>query len=347
MIMFNPFDITFGKPPVEIIDRPDVENEIASSFINDNRPSSVYILSGPRGCGKTVSLTSISNKFKQMDKWIVIDLNPKQDLEQQFAASLYQKGKLKHLFIKKEFNFSFKGLGFSISGDMPIVSIPNFIERMLEYLKNKEINVLLTIDEVNNNQFMHVFAHAFQSYLRNNFKVSLLMTGLYENVSSLENEDGLTFLYRAPKIYLPPLNLRAMTYSYMNILGMNEKDAKEAADITKGYAFAYQLLGFILFDENKRKVDEKVLSRLDLFLDERSYSKIFRELTNKEREIVALIAQNKTTNSEIKEALQMKDGTLSTYKNILSKKGIIDVSERGVVSFKLPRFAEFFRFNTL
>ena len=104
--MINPFDITFGKPPVEIIDRSEVENEIASSFLNSNRPSPVYILTGPRGCGKTVSLTSISNKFKEMDKWIVIDLNPQQDLEQQFAASLYQKGELKRLFLKKEFNFS-------------------------------------------------------------------------------------------------------------------------------------------------------------------------------------------------------------------------------------------------
>ena len=36
-----------------------------------------------------------------MDKWIVIDLNPQQDLEQQLASSLYQKGNLRHLFLKK------------------------------------------------------------------------------------------------------------------------------------------------------------------------------------------------------------------------------------------------------
>ena len=345
--MLNPFDITFGKPPVEIIDRSDVETEICASFASGNKPSPVYILFGPKGCGKTVSMTSIANKFKALDKWIVIDLNPKQDLEQQFAASLYQKGNLKHLFVQKEFNFSFKGLGFSLSGDMPIVSVAVFIERMLEHLKKKEISVLLTIDEVNNNSFMQIFAHAFQSYLRNDFRVSLLMTGLYENVSSLENEDGLTFLYRAPKIYLPPLNVRAMTYSYINILGMEEIDAKEAAEITKGYAFAYQLLGFILFDENKKAVDEKVLSRLDTLLDDRSYSKIYRELTAREKEIVSLIASGKSTNAEIKEALQMKDGTLSSYKKILTKKGLIDISERGIARFALPRFDEFIRFNAL
>ena len=235
--MINPFDITFGKPPVEEIDRPDVENEVKESFLNDNRPSAVYILSGPRGCGKTVTLTSISNYFKSLDRWIVIDLNPHQDLEEQFASSLYQKGNLKHLFIKKEFNFSFKGLGFSISGDNPIVSVPSLIERMLEYLKTKQIKVLITIDEVNNNQFMKVFAHSFQSYLRNDYDVSLIMTGLYENISSLENDDGLTFLYRAPKIYLSPLNIRAITYSYMKVLKMDEASARQAAEATKRICF--------------------------------------------------------------------------------------------------------------
>ena len=345
--MSNPFDITFGKPPVKIIDRPDVETEIIASFSNSNRPSSLYIITGPRGCGKTVSMTSISNYFRNSERWIVIDLNPQLDLEQQFAASLYQKGNLRRLFLKKDFNISFKGFGFSISGDIPVVSISSLIEKMLEHLKKKQINVLLTIDEVNNNQFMRVFAHSYQSYLRNGFDVSLLMTGLYENVSSLQNEEGLTFLYRAPKIYLEPLNVRAMTYSYMSLLGMEEKEAKEAALVTNGYAFAYQLLGYILYDEGKKKIDDEILNRLDLLLDERAYSKIYSELTNKEREIVSLVASGKASNSEIKEMLQMKDGSLSTYKMVLSKKGIIDVSQRGIITFRLPRFAEFIRFNNI
>ena len=346
--MLNPFDITFGKPPTEIIDRPDVEDEIINSFINSNRPSAIYILTGPRGCGKTVSLTSISNKFKDMDKWIVIDLNPQEDLESQFASLLYQKGKIKHLFLKKEFNFSFKGFGLSISeGETEMSSVHGILERMLEYTKEKDIKVLLTIDEANNNQHMRVFAHSFQSYLRNGYDVSLLMTGLYENVSSLQNEKGLTFLWRAPKIYLSPLNVRAMTYSYMNILEMSEIDAKRAATITNGYAFAYQLLGYILFDEKKKTVDKEVISRFDLLLDERSYSKIYSELTKREKEIVSIVASGKVSNAEIKEILNMKDGSLSTYKMILSKKGILDTSKRGSVEFLLPRFSEFIRFHEL
>lgn len=216
---------------------------------------------------------------------------------------------------------------------------------MLEYLKKKQINVLLTIDEVSNNQFMKIFAHTFQSYVRQNFNVSLIMTGLYEQIFSLENEDGITFLYRAPKIYLKPLTIRAITNKYVSMLGMNLDDAKEAAIIKKGYAFAYQLLGYILYNKGKLKIDDDVLNELDSLLDERSYSKIYSELTDKEKEIVYLLAKGKKTNTEIKDSLKLKNGTLSTYKGILSRKAIIDMSQRGEMEFILPRFKEFVLFH--
>ena len=338
----NPFDITFGKQPTKFIDRPEIKDEILTSLYSGKQ--SIYILTGARGSGKTVTLTSIANDIKEKINWIVIDLNPLEDLLEQLAASLYQQGKLRKLFIDKEFSFSFKGVSFTISGKNPVTNVFNLLTIMFEYLKKKKIYILLTIDEVTNNEHMRIFAHSFQSFIRNDYNVSVIMTGLYDNISNLENEKTLTFLYRAPKKYLEPLNLRSIAYSYINQLNMNEDDAIEAAKITKGYAFAYQLIGYILFEKNKKKVDKDVLQELDLLLDERSYSKIWSELTNREKEIVSLIANNKSSNKEILEALNMKSNSLSSYKISLSKKGIIDVSQRGVASFILPRFKEFIQF---
>lgn len=89
--MLNPFDIIFGKQPTEVIERFDEKQEIIESFINGNNSSPVYILTGPRGSGKTVTLGSITAFFENLDNWIIIDLNPHRDLETQFASSLYQK----------------------------------------------------------------------------------------------------------------------------------------------------------------------------------------------------------------------------------------------------------------
>ena len=44
------------------------------------------------------------------------------------------------------------------------------------------------------------------------------------------------------------------------------------------------------------------------------------------------------------DALNMKANSLSTYKISLSKKGLINPVERGVVSLTLPRFKEFVKF---
>ena len=71
---------------------------------------------------------------------------------------------------------------------------------MLDYLKNKNKKVLIILDEVDNSLEMKYFIQGYASLLGQKYSIFLLMTGLYENVSKLQNEKSLTFLYRAPKI---------------------------------------------------------------------------------------------------------------------------------------------------
>ena len=126
---------------------------------------------------------------------------------------------------------------------------------------------------------------------------------------------------------------------------MSENEAIKAAKITKGYAFGYQLLGYIMFNQKKTIVDEQVLREFDLALDEKSYSKIYSELTNKEKEIVHAIANGNNTNEKVMSILDMKSNALSVYKQTLNKKGILDVSIRGKLEFVLPRFGNFVLFQ--
>ncbi|MBR6071288.1 MAG: ArsR family transcriptional regulator [Acholeplasmatales bacterium] len=345
MTMTNPFNITFGKEPISKINREVELDEIKESFSYDNPPSEVYILTGPRGSGKTVALTTLSEYYSSQSNFICVELNPEIDMLEQLASKLYDKGKLRKLFVKTEFNFSFYGVSLSIKGDNPLTNISTLLEKIFEYLKRKEIKVLITVDEVVNNAYMKIFSHEYQSIIRKNYKVFLIMTGLYENISKLENEKSLTFLYRAPKIYLNSLSLRSITTSYQEIFDITKEKAMELAKITKGYAFAYQLLGYILFKNNKKEVDQKVYDEFDELLENRVYAKIWKSITNKEKEILKLVSLNKNTNQEILSELNMSQGTLSVYKKRLEKMGIIDTKDRGIIAMKLPRFSEFIRFN--
>ncbi len=91
---------------------------------------------------------------------------------------------------------------------------------------------------------MRVFASMFQILVREDLPVFLLMSGLYENIRGLQNEKSLTFLYRAPQIVLGPLNLRLIQKEYKNVFNLDDERATHMAVLTKGYAFAFQALGF-------------------------------------------------------------------------------------------------------
>ena len=338
----NPFTIAFGKEPYSIISRENELNEIYSSFSSSMPESDVYILTGIRGSGKTVAMAKISDFYKKEDDWIVVELNPISDMLEQLASKLFDEGKLKKLFLKTEFSFSFKGFGFSISGKDPISNVSTLLSKELEYLSKKNYKVLITIDEAISNENMKIFVHEYQLFLRNKYPVRLLMTGLYQNISILQQDKSLTFLYRAPKIYLGALNLRAIANSYKNIFSISELESVKLAKLTNGYAFAYQLLGSILFKQNKTKADSFVIDEFDEILAERSYNVIYSEITKKEKELIKAAAID-NRNGYLIESLKISKSQLSNYKKILMMKGIINSNKRNV-EFALPRFKEFINF---
>lgn len=343
MVPNNPFTIAFGIEPRLTISREEQLEDIYNSFLSDSPDNTTYIITGPRGVGKTVALSIVSNDFKKMDKWLVIDLNPELDILEQIAAKIYDEGKVRHLFLKVEFDVSFKGIGFSIKGNNPVTNISTLIKTMLEYLKKKGYKVLFTIDEVVSNKDIKVFAHEYQSYLRDKLPVYLLMTGLYQNISLLQNQKTLTFLYRAPKIYLDELNIRAIVNTYKEIFKIDDKTAIELAKLTNGYAYGYQLLGNILYRNGKHEIDSMVLNKYDELLQTHVYDKLFDKLTNREKEIL-LFSTSNPDNTFILNKAKLSKTMLSNYKKSLYLKGIIDKDYSKRIKYSLPRFKEYLLF---
>ena len=75
---------------------------------------------------------------------------------------------------------------------------------MLSHIQKLGKRLLITIDEVTNSENIKIFTSSFQIFLREDYPIFLLMTGLYENIYELQNDKALTFLYRAPKLILEP-----------------------------------------------------------------------------------------------------------------------------------------------
>ena len=345
--MDNPFTISFGKKPAQYISRLSQTEDIIDTFNADNPSSQAYMIVGVSGAGKTVMLSNVSKEFKENSDWIVMEMNPTRDILRSFAAKLYALPEMNKLFLDAKIDLSLLGIGVSIEKGQKIADIEQAISVMLEIIKKKKYRVLITIDEVNINQYMREFISAYQTFIRNNYPLFLIMSGLYENINSLQNDKSLTFLYRTPKIVLEALNISAITNAYKRIFSASTEEAKYMSGLTKGYPYAFQVLGYLVWKKKGKSSDyislcEEVMTYYDQILQEYVYEKIWDELSPKEREIVSELSDNSYMKvKDIRERLQYDSNTFTVYRNRLIKKGIITSAGYGMLAISLPRFEVF------
>lgn len=345
--MSNPFTISFGRQPAQFISRPVETNEIIENFEQEPPSSQVYMLTGVRGSGKTVLMTDIAKELAKRENWIVVELSTERDMLTSLAAKLCSRPELFALFVEAKLNFSLLGIGIEVKNAAPISDIETALSRMLGVIRSAGKKLLVTVDEAANNPNVRVFASTFQIFMRQEYPVFLLMTGIYDNIHNLQNEKTLTFLYRAPKITLGALNLTSIRLQYAKIFGISMKEAGRMADLTMGYPFAFQVLGYLYWNSRDAKTLDEVLPEYDRYLEEYVYGKIWSELSETDKQIVAVMAATgKTKVGEIREEVAMKPEKFSVYRERLKRKGVIDTSRYGAVTFALPRFDVFVRMMT-
>lgn len=343
--MPNPFTLTFGKSPLEPVERPVQTNEIIDTFTAEQINQQMFIITGVRGSGKTVMMTEISQKLRKNDNWIVIELNPVTDLLRGVLSKLNSNKVCAGIIKSAKIDLSFFGFGVAIEGTSPITDEETAIITILKKLKKNGKRLLITIDEVTNNQFMQIFAGSFQIFVRQDLPVFLLATGLYENIDELQNEKNLTFLYRAPKIQLKPLNKRAIISKYKTIFKIESEQATKMAELTKGYPFAFQVLGYLTWNQEGNY--KAVIDEYEQYLSEFVYDKIWSELSKKDRVVARGIAEvDGGKIKDIREHLGMETNEFNPYRKRLIKKGILSGEMRGYVYFTLPLFEEYVMENS-
>lgn len=338
--MQNPFTLTFGKSPLEPVERPVQTNEIIDTFTAEPVNQQMFLITGVRGSGKTVMMTEISRKLRTREEWVVIELNPSVDLLQGILSKLNSNPVCAGIIKSAKIDLSFWGFGVSIEGAAPITDAETAIIAILEKMKKNGKKLLVTIDEVTNNEFMHVFAGSFQIFVRQDLPIFLLATGLYKNIDELQNEKNLTFLYRAPKLQMKPLNQQAIIKKYMNIFQIEREQAAQMAELTKGYPFAFQVLGYLTWNNHGNY--REVLEEYEQYLSEFVYDKIWSELSRKDRVVARGIAETDSGKiKDIREHLGMETNQFNPYRKRLIKKGILSGEMRGYVYFTLPLFEDY------
>ncbi|MBR1759445.1 MAG: ATP-binding protein [Lachnospiraceae bacterium] len=336
----NPYTLLFGKEPIELISRPIQKMQIIDAFEAEPASQQIFIITGVRGAGKTVLMTEVANTLANKEGWVVVELNPERDMLQSLASKLSSENRWAKLFQASKINLSFFGLGLEVSGEAPITDIETALSKMLESLQKHDKKLLITVDEAVSSKEMRTFVSSFQILVRQNLPVYLLMTGLYENINVLQNEKSLTFLYRAPKIELKPLNLGLIADSYAKNIGVSEETSLSMAKLTKGYSFAFQVLGHFAWEE--RGMNDQVIVYFKQYLDDYVYEKIWSELSKNDQKIAYAIASVKTGRVvDVRNFLGLETNQFNPYRDRLVKRGLVDGSVYGYVIFTLPLFERY------
>jgi hypothetical protein len=140
-----------------------------------------------------------------------------------------------------------------------------------------------------------------------------------------------------------------------NTFDIEEYEAIKLAKMTKGYAFAYQVLGYWYFEKNVNKntevKDVEVEYRSELI--KYSYNKLWTELSEKDKMIVIALVELGADDSQVKRAEVIEylnangnainSSVFNKYRERLLGKGIIATSENrdGYIWIPLPQFGNF------
>lgn len=263
-----------------------------------------------------------------------------EDLKQQLAqaaANPVKKGLAKLS--------SLSAAGITLEFQAPGASDQVVIRQLLEKIKQQGKYVVVVIDEVDNSPVIREFAQLFSAMKRFDLPLFALMTGLPDLVLDVQTADRLTFLLRADKVALLPLNLVAMTTAYQQTLKLALPLAQRMAKLTAGYSYAFQLLGYLVFETaNGAPVTEatinSVMDQYQLYLFENAYQKIFADLSEMDRQYLVAIADNPTF-ATVSERLKKSRSYVSQYRRRALARHLIVATGYGKVAYTLPQFKEF------
>jgi hypothetical protein len=307
----------------------------------------VYFLTGLRASGKTVLLTDICEWIGRMKNWLVIKISPLDDILEALYSDLQNSRYFNPDNYEASYGLSLFGASVTVNHQRPELNLVDAIDKTLAAFQKQGIKVLVAIDEATNTPQMQRFASAFQLFISNNRPLYFLATGLYDEIMSLQDVKNLTFLYWSPKIVLAPLNQMAVANAYSRIFKLDQDQSIKMAKLTRGYPFAFQTLGYVCWEQGTCEIGGDTLQEYDQLLADASYAKLWSELSELDQRVLSVIAENEGGKvKEFRERLQMNPNLFNQYRRRLKNQGLIDARQYGTISFALPRFAEFVRFET-
>lgn len=120
--------------------------------------------------------------------------------------------------------------------------------------------------------------------------------------------------------------------------------------MTKGYSYAFQLLGYLVWKQAQASgaINQDLLTKVKpeylVELGQNVYSKIFDSLSKQDRKFLYAMAANKQTKvliGDIRRRLHKPSNYVANYRRRLLDDQVIQAAGYGEVAFTLPYFREY------
>jgi len=360
----NPFNPGFGNVPSLFLERQaEVDKVSAGISTLSAGPYQTTLVYGVRGSGKTAFLNDVCKSFADNKRWIVVYLTSTGNLIEELTSSLINKTES---FIGKRLkNLSLNASAYGVSvsaekGRSSSVTSPKVIlEEILQKIAKKNMSLLVAIDEVDSSDAVREYTSIYNALKNQELPIATIMTGLPKSINTLQNDRVLTFLLRSAKIDMTPIDLMTVKFYYKKTFAdasrtIDDNTLIKMTRMTKGYPYAFQLLGYLIWETNDKEISDKTISKIideyKYMLYKNVYTKIYSDLTNMEKTLVDIIAGSDDDNvstAELIEKSGKEKGYISTYRKKLIDEQILTSPERGTVSFTLPYFKDYIIENSL
>jgi hypothetical protein len=345
--------------------RESLMEEISAAFANGlGDPNLSTIISGARGSGKTAFISLMAQEA-QSQGWISADVTAAPGMLEDILS---QSTLAAANFLDAAGSRKLKGvtigqvIGIEWENRPPVVgNWRTQMTQILDQLAQQDVGLLITVDEVNVNlEEMKQLVRTYQHFIREGRKVGLLMAGLPFAVSSLLNDESVSFLRRARKHRLGRISDLEIRDALKLTIVEGGRDIEPAAldaavEATEGFPYMMQLVGYRIWAESPQNavITAKDAARgIKLAKQEMAEGILeytFSDLSAGDKRFLAAMLQDEkeSTLADIANRMNVKSNYASQYKRRLLEQGVIGETPFGTLRFDMPAFKEYLVDNHL
>jgi hypothetical protein len=364
--MPNPFHPTFGVSPPLLVGRDDPLDDFTQAL--EDGPGSAgraTLYTGARGSGKTVMLNAVEDRAKSLG-WVVISETASEGFTARITRqqlprllSSFDPDAVRRRLSGVTAPLNAGGVTWStIESHVAEAGLRNQIELITELLAEKRTGLLITLDEIHQNQIRELreLAIVVQHAFRDERELAFVGAGLASAVSEVTADEVLTFLRRAERYPLGPVGRNDVERALREPIEASGRRLEAEAlsvmvDGTRGYPFLIQLVGAQTWRLNPRTTEIPIedarqgvanaLRRLRSLVHEPALA----DTSVIARTFLLAMAQDDGPSkmADIQRRLNVDVNYASQYRLRLIAAELIEPVRHGYVDFALPYLREYLR----